>query len=302
MPRRSHGVRIGIQPTCWTNDDFPEIGNQYPYQFILDQTAEAGYEGGSTGHNYPTHVPSLVHTLQSRRLGITSTWVGTEFTVPGRFDATLEFVRAQIAFLKAVGANDIVVAELGAAVNQVRVKSVLEDRPIFNEPQWYLLTIGLNEAGRLAREEGMQLSFHPHVGTGVQNRQEIDRLFDETDADLVGLCLDTAHAKFAHVDPIRLALDYAERITHVHLKDVRPRVLEKAVPGRYSFYRAIREGIFTVPGDPEGGIDFRPIFDALRRRNYQGWMVVEAEQDPAMAEPLRYAHIARRYIRENFGY
>src|SRR5947209_11800590 len=93
-------IRIGIQPTGWTNDDFPEIGNNLPYQVILDQTKEAGFEGGSTGHNYPTqHLPSLLHALQTRHLGITSTWVGTKFTAPDQYDATLQFVRDQVEFL-----------------------------------------------------------------------------------------------------------------------------------------------------------------------------------------------------------
>ena len=298
---RAGGVRIGIQPTCWTNDDFPEIGDHYPYQQILDEMGVAGYVGGSTGHNYPPHPPSLVRELEKRQLGITSTWVGTEFTLPDRFDATLEYVRKQIDFLKTVGATDIVVAELGGAVNLMRVKAVLKDRPILTEPQWYLLTEGLNAAGRLAKEYGMQLSYHPHVGTGVQDRNEIDRLFEETDPDAVGMCLDTGHAKFAYVDPVKLTIDYASRITHVHLKNVRSAVLEKAAPGHYSFYRAIREGIFTVPGDPEGGINFTPIFEALRNAHYSGWIVVEAEQDPAMAQPMKYAKMARQFIRTNYG-
>ena len=218
-----HKVRIGIQPTGWTNDDFPEIGNDTPYQQILDETKETGFEGGSTGHNYPTHVPSLIFALKRRGLGITSTWVGTQFTAESQFEPTIEVVKGQIAFLTAVGATDIVVAELAAAVDQVRTKAVLDDRPIFNEAQWYLLATGLNEAGRLARESGMRLSYHPHVGTGVQVRDEIDRLLAATDPEYVSMCLDTGHARFAGVDPVRLTADYIERIKHVHLKDSPPR-------------------------------------------------------------------------------
>jgi inosose dehydratase len=154
----------------------------------------------------------------------------------------------------------------------------------------------------MALESGMRLSYHPHVGTGVQVRDEIDKLFGTTDPKYVSMCLDTGHALFAGVDPVALAADYIDRIKQVHLKSVRPRVLVKAVPGKYSFYQAIREGIFTVPGDPEGGIDFDPIFETFRRHNYEGWIVVEAEQDPANAPPLQYAEMARTYIREHFGY
>ena len=243
----------------------------------------------------------MLAALKARNLGITSTWVGTRFTAENQYEATLAFVKGQIAFLKAVGSTDIVVAELAAAVNQVRSKSVLEDRPIFNEPQWYLLATGLNEAGKLARENGMNLCYHHHVGTGVQIRSEIDRLLETTSPEYVSMCLDTGHAKFANVDPVKLAADHITRIKHVHLKDVRPKVLEQAVPGKYSFYRAIREGIFTVPGDPEGGIDFLEVFRIFKENRYQGWIVVEAEQDPALAHPLTYARMAREFIKKNLG-
>ena len=295
------GIRIGIQPTGWTNDDFPEIGNSTPYQQILDETAQAGFEGGSTGHNYPTHLPSLRYDLGSRKLGITSTWVGTKFTAADQYEQTIEFVKGQIAFLKAVEATDIVVAELAAAVHQVRDKSVLDDRPIFNEPQWYLLTRGLNEAGKLASENGMRLSYHHHMGTGIQNQAEVERLLENTDPSYVSLCLDTGHLLFAGDDPGKLAHEHVKRIGHVHLKDIRKKILDEAVPGKFSFYQAIMEGIFTVPGDPEGCIDFQPIFNTLRENNYEGWIVVEAEQDPAKAPPLRCAQIAREFIRKNLG-
>lgn len=300
-PQSKLSVRVGIQPTCWTNDDFPEIGNDTPYQVILDETRACGYAGGSTGHNYPTHLPSLKHALESRSLSITSTWVGTSFTAEGQYNATLNTVREQIAFLRAVGARDIVVAELAGAVNQVRTKYVLADRPILNEAQFYLLQTGLNEAGRMAEAAGMRLSYHPHVGTGVQNLDEINRLFQGTDSMLVWMCLDTAHALYAGVDPVALAKDYAKRIGHVHLKNLRQEVKERAIAGRYSFFHAICEGIFTVPGDPDGVIDFTPIFAALRSVDYSGWLVVEAEQDPRKANPKKYASMAREYIREGLG-
>jgi len=294
-------IRLGIQPTCWTNDDFPEIGDTTPFQVILDETKACGFEGGSTGHNYPKHLPSLKDALERRSLSITSTWVGTQFTAEGQYFATLETVREQIAFLKAVGTRDLVVAELAAAVNQVRTKAVLNDRPVFNEAQWYLLQKGLNEAGRIAAKEGMHLCYHPHVGTGVQDRGEIDRLMGGTDLSTVWMCLDTGHAYFASVDPIQLTRDYIDRIGHIHLKNVRKEVMNRAVQGRYSFYQSICEGIFTVPGDTAGAIDFAPIFELLVNHKYKGWLVVEAEQDPAKANPKAYAKMAFEFIQHGLS-
>ena len=294
-------VRVGIQPTGWTNDDFPEIGDDTPYQQILDETKTAGFEGGSTGHNYPSHLPSLLSALKTRDLGIASTWLGTRFTAQNEYRSTLDNLRTQMEFLRKVGATDVVVAELAGAVNQDRILSVLDDRPVFNEPQWYLLTRGLNEAGKMASDRGMRLSYHHHVGTGVQTRVEVDRLLANTDPAYVYLCLDTGHLLFGGDNPLKLVEDHMSRIGHTHLKNIRKDVLDRAVPGKYSFYQAILEGIFTVPGDPEGCIDFPPIFSIFKESGYEGWLVVEAEQDPSKGSPFEYAKISREFIRNHYG-
>lgn len=292
-------IRIGIQPTCWTNDDFQEIGDETPYQTILRETAAAGYEGGSTGHNYPSHPPSLKSALDTHSLSITSTWVGTQFSDPDKYGATLDYVRGQILFLKKIGATDIVVAELAGAVNEKRGKSMFDDRPLLNEPQWFLLARGLNEAGKLAKDAGMKLSFHPHLGTSVQNEDEIDRLLTETDPELVHLCLDTAHQYCADVNPFKLTSRYVKRISHVHLKNARQNVLDDAKKKKFSFFQSILGGIFTVPGDPEGCIDFHPILTELVKNEYSGWIVVEAEQSPyKKPSPFEYATMARKLIRD----
>ena len=296
---------IGIQPTGWTNDDFPEIGNEIPYQLILDQTQRTGYQGGSTGHNYPTHLPSLLHALESRKLQIASTWFGTTFTTGVNFDIAITAFKQQIDFLKSVNAKDVVVAELANAVNQVRSKSVLTDRPILNEPEWYLLTSSLNIAGKIAGESGMQLSYHPHVGTAVMTADETDRLMASTNPDDVALCLDTAHLHYGGAtqgDLESLTTTHLKRIKHVHLKNTRKAVLPVAVSNKYSFYQAIEAGIFTVPGDPAGDLNLDPILDCLQSVNYDRWLVVEAEQDPLHDDPLKCAETARAYIKSRIGY
>lgn len=308
-------MTLGIQPTGWTNDDFPEIGNDTAYQEILDQTREAGFEGGSTGHNYPSHMPSLRHEMKSRGLKIASTWAGTTFTTGVNAEAAFAAFQAQVTFLQEVGAKDVVVAELASAVNQVRTKAVLGDRPILNDAEWFLLAELLNKAGQYAREHKMQLSYHPHVGTCVMTAEETDRLFDRTDPDYVGFCLDTAHLRYGGASPsdvVQLAAKYSNRITHVHLKNVRPGVLREA--GDYSFYKAIKSGIFTVPGDPAGenpALVLDPIMEILKKEGYKNWVVIEAEQVPVTKHepvtpekhtPLENALFAREYLRRHLGY
>jgi inosose dehydratase len=146
----------------------------------------------------------------------------------------------------------------------------------------------------------MRLCYHHHMGTGVMTRADIDRLMASTDPELVHLLLDTAHLAFAGDDPLAAAQAYAERIKHVHLKDIRPEVASKVREEGLSFQDAIEAGVFTVPGD--GAIDFVPILEVLGRAGYEGWLVVEAEQDPAKANPLEYALKARAYLRDVLGW
>lgn len=298
-------MAIGIQPTGWTNDDFQEIGNEIPYQQILDETKEAEFEGGSTGHNYPVHLPSLLQALKCRELKISSTWAGTAFTTGVDAAAALADFQSGVGFLQKVDAQDVVVAELANAVNQVRTKAVLTERPILNEAQWFLLTQLLNQAGKYAKDLGMQLSYHPHVGTCVMTVEETERLLDSTDPNYVGLCLDTGHLRYGGAtqnEIVELTRKYAARITHVHLKNVRRSVLPEAVKGNYSFYEAIEKGIFTVPGDSEGDLDLDPVMEILKGAGYNRWMIIEAEQNPENANPLEYAKMARSYLRKHLGY
>jgi inosose dehydratase len=145
----------------------------------------------------------------------------------------------------------------------------------------------------------MQLTYHHHMGTGVQTTEEIDRFMEMTDPELVGLLYDTGHLVFSGEDHLAILKKYVKRIKHVHLKNVRFNMLEKAKREKWSFLQAVRNGAFTVPGD--GGLDFGPVFETLKSAGYTGWWVVEAEQDPAKANPLEYALIARRYIKEKAG-
>jgi inosose dehydratase len=309
---------LGIQPTCWTNDDFQEIGNDTPYQQILDETAAAGFDGGSTGHNYPTHLASLLEALRGRGvradLRIAATWAGTRFTDGTDLEVSFREFTDQVAFLQAVGANDVVVAEMTGAVNEVRNKEVPTDRPILTEPQWRLLFSQLDRAGRYAAERGLQLSYHPHLATGVMTEEETERLMESTDPKTVGLCLDTAHlccGGCSQKQLEQLTEKYARRITHVHLKNVRRDVLSVAKGQHYSFYEAIKAGIFTVPGDHEGVVlDLVPILEILKRVEYHRWLIVEAEQDPAKPDPVRkklvkpieYARMARSFLKQHLGY
>lgn len=292
-------VRLGVTPTLWWNDDFPSIDIGIPFGQCVSEMALAGFQGCSIGHKYPTDPAVLKPALDLRGLQVSEPWVSTYFTISDMEQQTVDNFEDRLAFLKAVGGTDIVVAEFGGS-SHLQPIALFANRPVFTEHQWHSLAGGLNRLGKIAASAGMRLCYHHHLGTGVMTRADVDRLMASTDPGLVHLLLDTGHLAFAGDDPLAAARAHADRIKHVHLKDVRPEVVSQALRENLSFQEAIEAGVFTVPGD--GAIDFVPILQALADAGYQGWLVVEAEQDPAKANPLEYALKARAYLREVLGW
>ncbi len=291
-------VKLGVTPTLWWNDDFPSIDIGVTFEQCVSEMALAGFEGCSVGHKYPKDPEVLKRELGLRGLRVSEPWASTLFTVAEMEDRTVEGFRQQMAFIKEMGGTDVVVAELGHAVHQQPVY-VLANKPIFSDEQWGRMVEGLNRLGRMAAEEDMRLCYHHHMGTGVQTRAEVDRLMNDTDPEVVHLLFDTGHLYWAGDDPLDMARAYADRIKHVHLKDIRKDVLDRCMERKMSFLESVIEGAFTVPGD--GVIDFEPIFRTLADAGYEGWLIVEAEQDPHKANPLEYAKKARAYLREVAG-
>jgi inosose dehydratase len=292
-------VWLGVTPTLWWNDDFPSIDIGIPFGQCVSEMALAGFAGCSIGHKYPADPAVLRAALDLRGLRVSEPWVSTYFTISEMEQQTVDTFEDRLAFLKAVGGTDIVVAEFGRS-SHLQPIALFANRPTFTDREWDLLAGGLNRLGKIAASAGMRLCYHHHMGTGVMTRADIDRLMASTDPELVHLLLDTGHLAFAGDDPLPAARAYADRIRHVHLKDIRPAVVSQVREEGLSFQDAIEAGVFTVPGD--GAIDFVPILDVLGGAGYQGWLVVEAEQDPAKANPLEYAIRARAYLRDVLGW
>ena len=292
-------VFLGITPTGWTNDDMPGLGDDIPFEQCVSEMALAGFEGCSVGHKFPTDTEVLKAELELRGLRVSEPWASTFFTANEMERQTYDLFERQMRFIKEMGGTDIVLAELGQAVHQQPV-AVLPNKPVFTDEQWDALVEGLHNLGRRAVENGMRICYHHHMGTGVQYRSEVDRLMSSTDPELVNLLLDTGHLYWAGDDPLDMTRAYADRIKHVHLKDIRQEILEESTRLGRSFLESVVAGVFTVPGD--GVIDFEPIFQVLADHNYEGWLIVEAEQDAAKAEPLLYAKKARAYLREVIGF
>lgn len=293
-------VKFGVTPTLWANDDFPDIDIGIPFGQIVSEMALAGFQGCSRGGKYPQDPEILKEALALRGLVISEPWVSTYFTVQAMYEQTLASFKKEIDFLRAMGTGDLVLAELGHSSHQQPI-ALVPNSPQFSDDQWKRLGDGLNTLGETAKSHGIKMCYHHHMGTGVMTMDQIARLAELTDPGLVSICLDTGHLHFAGGDNLEFIDLYSDRIKHVHLKNVRQHVMDQVVRDDLSFRQAIEAGVFTVPGDNEGALDFGAILQALSSKRYEGWLVVEAEQDPAKAMPLKYAKMAREYLREVIG-
>lgn len=291
-------VRVGAQPINWCNDDFRDLGASISLDQCLAEMREAGYEGTELGHRFPEDPAAIVALLAQHGLRLASGWHST-FLASRPYAEEERAFDAHAARLRAAGASVVIVAECTGAIHAdgSRPLRFAPGADLLDEAAWAQVHAGLDRLADRAAETGMRVAYHPHMGTVVQDRADVDRLMDRTRR--LGLLLDAGHLAFAGADPLAVLRDHAPRVAHVHLKNVRPDVVEAARAGGWSFEAAVRAGVFTVPGD--GGIDFRPLLDRLAEERYAGWLIVEAEQDPAKANPLEYARLARRHLREVAG-
>ena len=290
-------VYLACAPIAWTNDDLPDLGAENTFEQCVSEMALAGFTGSEIGNKYTKDVETLKHKLDVRGMRICNAWFSSLLLSEG-YEATIEAFIKHRDFLHALGAKVIGASEQGNSI-QGKDVSIFGEKPVYTDEQWELIAKGFNEMGRLAKEKGMYFTVHHHMGTGVQTEAEIDKLMEITDPDLVYLLFDTGHLSFSGEDAIGVLKKYVNRVKHVHLKSIRQDVINEGKEKGWSFLDCVRAGAFTVPGD--GDFDFTPVFDILDEAGYEGWVVVEAEQDPAKANPYEYAVLARNYIREKTG-
>lgn len=293
----SKKVKLGIAPIAWTNDDMPDLGAENTFEQCISEMALAGFTGCEIGNKYPKDPKVLKKALDLRHMQICNAWFSTFLTTKPYEETEKEFIK-HITFLKEMGAKVVGVSEQGHSIQGTDL-SIFDDKYIMNDEEWDKLCTGLNKLGKVAKDMGITLTFHHHMGTVVQTAAEIDRLMENTDPELFNLLFDSGHLAYCGEDYMYILKKYINRIKHVHLKDIRPEVIEKVKKEHLSFLQGVRLGTFTVPGD--GAIDFTPIFDVLAENNYEGYVLVEAEQDPAVANPFEYAVKARKYIAEKAG-
>lgn len=295
---KEDSVKFGIAPIGWTNDDLPELGAENTFEQCVSEMALAGFVGTEIGGKYPRDTKVLKKALQLRNMEIASAWFSAFLTTKPYEETEQAFIEHR-DFLYAMGAKVIVVSEQGHSIQGEQETPVFTKKPFFTDREWEKLATGLNKLGICAQEKGMHIVFHHHMGTGVQTTQEIDRLMEMTDKDLVSLLYDTGHLYLSGEDILDVLKRNLPRIKHVHLKDVRTNIADRVKEEALSFLTGVHEGVFTVPGD--GAIRFVEVFEVLAQSCYKGWLIVEAEQDPAKANPFEYALMARNYIKKTAG-
>lgn len=286
-------IRFGVSPIAWINDDMPELGGDTPLSTVLSDTAEIGFTGIELGGRFPRDPAALRDLLGSYDLDLVGGWYSGNLLVQ---DAQAEIAALQphLALLKALGTDVFVFAETSNAIH-CRKEIPLNDTPSLNEAEWVQFGARLTAVSDYLKSQGMRMAYHHHLGTVVERPADLDAFLRHTGPS-VGLTVDTGHAVLGGVDPLALLRDHPERVAHVHCKDYRGDVFARVRETGMSFLDGVLAGMFTVPGD--GGIDFGAVMRTLADIGYSGWVIVEAEQDPAIAPPADYGRIGIRTLTE----
>jgi inosose dehydratase len=286
-------IKIGVSPIAWSNDDFPELGGDTTLEQCLKETNEIGFSGIEAGGKFPKNSNELIPKLEKENLKLCSGWYGANL-LKNTVKEEILIMKKQLNLFKECNAPCMVVAEVSGSI-QGEVKIPLSKRPILNSDEWKILYNRINEIGKYMEDNGVPLAYHHHMGTVVQSQEDTERLIDNT-SDAVKLLIDTGHMMFAGGDFAKIAKDYSTRLHHVHCKDIRKEVLDVALKDDLSFIDAFFAGAFTVPGD--GCINYNNFLKILKDSNYEGWLVVEAEQDPQKANPFEYGKIGFNHLKK----
>lgn len=287
-------ISLGISAINWVNEDILSLGDHYTADEVLADMSSLGFAGTEFCRKFPKDSAALKALLGKYNMVLSSQWNSVHFSDAARKEAELELYKQKVDFLAEMGCKHVVTCESGNTFEDLTQNKVtIED---LTDEQWDSLVDGLHRAGEYCKSKGMKLVYHFHGETVIEKPAQIDRLMAITDPELVHLLYDTGHAYYGGYDPLELLHKYYDRIAYIHLKDIRQAQLDELVQSGLRFRTGVQNGVFTVPGD--GCIDFAPIAQLLLERQYDGWIIIEAEQDPEKANPVEYARKGLHYLRK----
>ncbi|MDQ0204160.1 myo-inosose-2 dehydratase [Pectinatus haikarae] len=291
-------IHLGIAPIGWSNDDMPSLGGDISFEQCASEIALAGFEGTEVGGKFPAEPEILRKALNMRGIHISSQWFSSYLCSVSYEENEREFVKT-LDFLKKFNAKRVNVCELTRCLFSSEKSMFGKFKPTASSEEWKRLCTGLDKLGRIAKNRGFKMCYHHHMATVVQTLEETKRLMESTNPEYVYLCYDTGHFTFSGENAVQAAKIFSSRIGHVHLKDIRQNKMKQAEEEGFRFRKAVLAGCFTIPGD--GCVNFPEIFEILDKSGYEGWLLVEAEQDPGIANPFECAVRARTYIRKTTG-
>ena len=285
-------VRFGVSPIAWINDDLPELGGETPVETVLRDAHALGFEGIELGGKFPRDPVRLGTQLGTHELALIGGWWSAALLARS-VEEEIEALQSHLQLLEALGSSVFIIAECSNTVHGDRSRP-LAATPRLPDSQWPTFGERLSTLARYLEDRGLRLAYHFHLGTVVDGEDDIERFVAHTD-DCVGFVVDTGHAALGGIDAERLIRTHPDRVAHVHTKDVRRRVFDGVRKRDGSFLDGVLAGMFTAPGD--GDLDFRDVAQALRDIGYSGWVVIEAEQDPARADPRAYSRTGLETMR-----
>lgn len=287
-------ILYGTNPIAWSNDDDWSIGDQFTLDDCLSDCRRIGFDGIEKGHKMPDDGATLKAALGAYGLRFAAGWFSTNLLV-NDLETEMARLKAWIDFTKAAGGDHINACECSNTVHG-NDRVAVNDRPVMTDAEWDRFSRGYEALSKFAHEEGVKMGYHHHMGTIIESGADIDR-FMAMAGPHTRLLLDTGHCTFGGADPAEVARKYMGRVTHIHAKNVRPEIAREVREKGLSFLEAVRRGAFTVPGDPEGCVAFEPVLKIAAEHGYQGWLVIEAEQDSAVRNPFHYQDMGFRALR-----
>jgi len=284
-------INLGIAPIAWSNDDMPELGGDTPIETCLFEAKSAGFKGIELGGKFPRNPGTIKYLLNKFNLELPGGWYGA-YLKERSVEEEWQSMQNQIELLKLINSSVFIFADVSGSI-QGRSEIPLSNRPKLKDNEWLNYCNKISEIAKRLYDIGLPMSYHEHMGTIIQSEEDIYRLLENTN-DSTSLLFDTGHILFAEGDYTSVLKKYISRINHIHCKDIRKKALKESLSEDLSFRNSFLKGVFTVPGD--GCINYKPLFKILFDNKYSKWLIVEAEQDPKIANPIKYAKIGYKYL------